>query len=125
MKTKRIQLKDSDYSERMIQFVLTRSNEELGELTIEKITRLLNISRSHLYQRFKREKGLTPREFLLNMKIIRAALLLTESNGLSIQMIAKKMGFSSAEHFKKVFKEHLGTTPRKYRKYSKSRFTRP
>jgi len=124
MKKNIIQMKGNDLSERVVEFILTRTNEELGELTVEKITGLLNVSRSHLYQRFKMEKKLTPGKYLLMMKILRSASLLAGNTRSPIEKIANKMGFSSADYFKKVFRAYFGTTPGRYRKYMKFKFNR-
>jgi AraC-like DNA-binding protein len=110
-------MSDTEFSEQVIKFILTRNDDELGALTIEKVTGMLDISRSHLYQLFKDEKKFTPREFLVMIKMVRSALLLADDKGLSVEKIAEKMGFSSIDYFKRVFKNHFGTTPGRYRKY--------
>ena len=110
-------MKKNDFSEQVIKFILTRNYDELGELTIERITYLLNISRSHLYEKFKREKKFTPREFLVMIKMLRSASLLEEDQVSPVEDIAQRMGFSTLDYFKKVFKAHFGTTPTRYRKY--------
>lgn len=114
-------LNKHEFSEQVIKFILTRTNDELGELTIEKITYTLNISRSYLYERFKIEKRFTPREFLVMIKMVRSAALLMEDERLPVEEVAHKMGFSNLDYFKKVFKEHFGTTPTRYRKYARSK----
>ncbi len=110
-------MSNDEFSEKVIKFILTRSNDELGDLTIERVTCILNISRSHLYQIFKDEKKFTPGEFLVMIKMLRSALLLVEDSGLTVEKIAKKMGFANSDYFKKVFKDHFGTTPGRYRRY--------
>jgi AraC family transcriptional regulator len=110
-------MKKNDFSEQVIKFILTRNYDELGELTVERITYLLNISRSHLYERFKEEKKFTPGEFLVLIKMLRSASLLEEDHLSSVETIAQRMGFSTLDYFKKVFKAHFGTTPTRYRKY--------
>jgi AraC-like DNA-binding protein len=117
-----MRMTESGFAEKVIRFILSRDNEELGELTILKIAGKLNISQSHLYQIFQNEKKIPPGKFLLMAKMIRAANLLEESDELpAIKVVSKKMGFSSSDYFTRIFKEYFGTTPGKYREYTRQR----
>ena len=108
---------ESGFSEYVIQFILTRSSDELGELTVSKIAHKFRISQSHLYYIFRNEKGVPPGKFLTMIKMLRAAMLLEQQHTPSIKKISEKMGFSSTDYFIKIFKEYFGTTPGKYRQY--------
>lgn len=112
---------ESGFSELVIQFILTRNDEELGELTVSKIAHKFRISPSHLYYLFRSEKGVPPGKFLMMIKMLRAAMLLGQQNVPSIKRVSKKMGFSSTNYFIKIFKAHFGTTPGKYREYTRNK----
>ncbi|MGD2089903.1 MAG: AraC family transcriptional regulator [Candidatus Aminicenantes bacterium] len=112
---------DDGFSKQVIKYILTRTNDELGELTIEKISCTLNISRSYLYERFKIENKFTPREFLVMIKMLRCAALLMSNEMLPVEEVAQKMGFTNLDYFRKLFKVHFGTTPVRYRKYIKKK----
>lgn len=114
-------MKNKNFSEKVIEFILTRSNDELADLTIQRITYTLKISRSHLYHRFKYEMKFTPGDYLLMIKMLRSANLLVENHSLSVERIAEMMGFSSTDYFKRLFRKRFGTTPGRYRKYSKQK----
>ena len=114
-------MKRNNFSDRVIKFIITRSNDELGDLTIAKITCMLKMSRSHLYQQFKDEKKFTPGEYLVMIKMLRSAYMLVEDQTLPIEKIAHKMGFSSTDYFKKVFRAQFGTTPGQYRNYARQK----
>jgi len=117
-----MRMTESGFSDQVMRFILSRDNEELGELTMLKIACKLNISQSHLYHIFQTEKKIPPGKFLMMAKMIRAAILLEESAELlPIKIISKKMGFSSTDYFTRIFKEHFGTTPGKYRDYTRQR----
>lgn len=121
-----MRMTESGFSEQVMQFILSRDNEELGELTILKIARKLNISQSHLYQIFQNEKKIPPGKFLMMAKMNRAARLLKESAEVPpIKVVSKKMGFSSTDYFTRICKEHFGTTPGKYREYTRQRSMPP
>ncbi len=117
-----MRMTECGFSDQVMRFILSRDTEELGELTILKIACKLNISQSHLYQIFQNEKKIPPGKFLMMAKMIRAAILLEESDELPpIKVVSKKMGFCSTDYFTRIFKEHFGTTPGKYREYSRQR----
>jgi AraC-like DNA-binding protein len=120
IKSRTKKTKVTGFSERVIQYILSRSDEQLGNLTVEKITRELRVSQSHLYQTFKTEKNVTPAKFLTMIKMFRSAALLEKGNQLSVKLISRKMGFSNPDYFIKIFREHFGTTPGKYRSYINS-----
>ncbi|HLP47386.1 MAG TPA: helix-turn-helix transcriptional regulator [Candidatus Kapabacteria bacterium] len=107
----------SNFVENVIKFILSRSDDQLGQLTVKKITTTLKISRSHIYHLFQDEMNMTPGEYLNKIKIIRSAILLENKCRLSIKKIAGKLGFSSPDYFNRVFKKHFGTTPGRYREY--------
>lgn len=107
----------SNFVENVIKFILSRSNDQLGELTVKKITFILKISRSHIYHVFQREMNMTPGQYLSKIKIIRSAVLLENDDRLPIEKISHKLGFSSSDYFNRVFKKHFGTTPGRYREY--------
>ncbi len=113
-------LTDTNFSERVIRFIITRNDDELGELTVLKVAEELKVSQSHLYHIFTQEKRMQPGRFLTMMKMLRAAALLENEPDTPIKSISKKMGFSSSDYFSRIFKEHFGITPGKYREYKRS-----
>ena len=113
-------MKDSNnISDRVVEYVLTRQVDTLGSLTVENIATSLNLNRSHLSRTFKTEKKFTIEEFIFKIKILRAASLLQARSDLTIKEIAKKLGFCRCDYFIRIFKRYFGTTPARYRDFSK------
>ena len=108
-------MKINSASDRVVEYVLTRSLEELAVLTVEQISTYLKVNRSHLSRSFKNEKSFTIEEFIFKIKIIRSAALLKDEGDLTIKDIAQKMGFCRCDYFIRIFKLYFGTTPAKYR----------
>ena len=48
--------------------------------------------------------------------LIQKAINLLENTTATVERISEGLGFSSTNYFRKVFKEHTGTSPRQYRK---------
>ncbi len=78
------------------------------------IAKALFISRSRLSTKFKEETGVTLTDFILKEKSIEATRLLRYSNK-PISTISEYLGFSSQSHFIRVFKKHVGVSPKEYR----------
>jgi len=83
------------------------------------LARLVHLSPNHLAQLFTDEVGVSPRQFLLRERVRRAKELLQESD-VAITSIALDLGFSSSQHFAKMFKKIAGRTAHSFRKKATS-----
>lgn len=63
---------------------------------------------------FKEESGMTPADYALRLKCSQARRMLKEGR-LTVTEISFRLGFSSSQHFARVFKSHMGMTPSKFR----------
>lgn len=85
------------------------------DIVFDSLAKEFGISRTLLFENFKCYTGSTPANYLLQIRIKQAKLLLkTTSN--SIEEIATQIGFKDAGHFSQMFKKGVGITPLKYRK---------
>lgn len=101
-----------------IQRAVNYINENLSEkLTIQNISKNVNLSKSALYKRFHNTFNCTLSEYI-NMKRIDMSCDFLIKTDLSIEAIAQKTGFSSASYYTKTFKRLKNMTPLKYRKSS-------
>ena len=73
------------------------------------------LSQRHLERLFKQRFGISPREYILRLRVLIAADLL-KSTSKSITEIALESGFYDHSSFTRQFKNHFGTLPLKYRK---------
>ena len=90
--------------------------KHLGEeLSIEQITKQLNVCRSVIYKNFKAKFNCTPGEYIKNKRIEKAKEYLLDS-ALSVEEISQKVGFSSGAYFSSVFTALVGTSPLNVRK---------
>ena len=84
------------------------------ELTLEGLAREVGYSPYHLSRKFKEESGLNLRDYIRNVRIERAKLLLGTTD-LTIRDIAEQLHFSGSSHFARIFKEQTGMLPGEYR----------
>lgn len=83
-------------------------------LTLAGMAVNLNVSQYHLQRVFKRIIGITPAQYLHNLRMAKARQLL-ERGDLPIRNIAFGVGFSSLSHFASAFQKANGLSPSKYR----------
>lgn len=98
-----------------IQACCTFIAEHVDEkLTMSTLARQVGYSPDHLSKRFRAEIGQSIKEYILQMKIHRAQLMLTTTR-LPIGDIAQLLSFSSSSHFGKIFHALVQQTPAAYR----------
>ncbi len=76
------------------------------------------ISEVYMRQLFHAQFGVSPKRYLLELRIERARQLLSDTS-LAIQEIAATCGFGTANHFCRLFREMTGQTPGEYRRLSR------
>ncbi|MCY1556819.1 Transposon Tn10 TetD protein [compost metagenome] len=82
--------------------------------TIEEMSRELGLSRMHFHRKIKSLTGLSPAEFVRNIRLKRAAAILQQNN-VSVKETMVMVGFENADHFRNCFKEQFGVTPSEYK----------
>ncbi|MBB3700742.1 response regulator [Flammeovirga yaeyamensis] len=90
-------------------------NIENQFFNVEQFGEDLGLSRTMLFTKIKMWTGLTPNEFILSMRMKRAAQLI-EQNKINISQICYKVGFKDPKYFSKSFKKYHGCTPTAYGK---------
>lgn len=85
------------------------------DLSIIKISKAINVSKSVLYKKFQNHVHCTVGEYINKKRVERAVQLLTNTS-LSMEDISQKCGFSSGSYFTKIFKQNMGVTPLKFKK---------
>lgn len=84
------------------------------KITIQDLVNKFYISKTSLCNKVKKESGYSINEFINQTKITVAKNLL-ETTTNSILSISDYLGYSSQNHFEKVFKKIVGITPREFR----------
>jgi len=85
------------------------------DFSLKEVARVANLSPYHFIRVFKAETGLTPHEYMMNIKINRLKEKLADKN-LSISQAFSLCGMDYNGHFAAVFKRKVGVTPSQYRK---------
>jgi AraC-like DNA-binding protein len=85
-------------------------------INLSSISEQIGISTSRLHEIFKTYTSMTPYQYYIHIKILRAESLLEEEN-LSIKEVAYRMGFEDQYHFSRLFKNKTGIAPSEWRKF--------
>jgi len=83
-------------------------------LSIDEIVKEIGMSRSSFFLKIKRLTGLSPQDYIRNIRLSESCKLLVEGKK-TIAEIAELTGFSTASYFSRAFKSYYGILPSKYR----------
>lgn len=93
-------------------------NEFESDLDLKLLTRELGVSYSWFRHAFAAHTGLSPHQYLLELRLVRARSLLAETE-LSIKEIARQTGFKDEFYFSRLFRQKLNLTPSQWRNRSR------
>ena len=131
--TQRTQLEQS-YRQRLMRLEPQQSDEPMGgdtflaklldimnkemdnnTLTVDELVEEMNMGRTVFFNKLKSMTGLSPVEFIREMRIKRAAQLL-EDRKYNITEVTYMVGMNDSRYFAKCFKNTYGVTPSEYRR---------
>lgn len=102
----------------MIDAVLYYINEQFDkELTVHHLAKIANFSEYHFIRIFRDIVGVTPRQYLITVRMDHAKYLL-KSTALPVQEVGYSIGYASESMFCTAFKRYQGMTPTEYRNAS-------
>jgi two-component system response regulator YesN len=90
------------------------SHEHGRNLPVREIASKVRLSRWRFIHLFKTETTLTPKQYMVRIRMRRAERLLQDSF-LSIKEIAAEAGFADPSHFSRECKRHWGVSPSQIR----------
>ncbi|MEN8075411.1 AraC family transcriptional regulator [Clostridioides difficile] len=84
------------------------------DLSIIEIANYLGVSQTYLMRLFKRELKMTFIEYLTNVRI-KNAIILMRDPALKLGEISTLVGYNTQHYFNNIFKRHVGISPQDYR----------
>ncbi|WP_072207748.1 AraC family transcriptional regulator [Mastigocoleus testarum] len=101
----------------LVQQVRDYLNDNFAQnVSLQQLADITNFSRFYLNRAFRKQVGIPPHAYQIQIRIARAKNLL--NSGLSISQVAIATGFANQSHFGKHFKRAIGVTPWQYIKES-------
>ena len=83
--------------------------------TVAELAEFCHLSTDQLRRNFMRHTGMLPKQYIEELKIRQAAVLLLDSR-LTVTEVAAKFGYLDPYHFSRRFKQRVGVSPEKYRR---------
>ncbi len=93
-------------------------NNYAKDLTLSQIAKYIYLSDSYFAHSFKDKFGISPKSYILKIRI-EAAEELLENTDFKISDVALSVGFSSQQRFNDIFRKHTDMTPLKFRQMKK------
>lgn len=104
--------RENSFIEKGIEYIRKHLSESI---TIKEVADYVSLSEFYFSRCFKKETGFTPYEYITNLRINQAKLLLKNSEK-SLYEIAVSCGFSNEGNFIRTFKKCTDFTPGMFRK---------
>lgn len=107
--TLKVNSKDEEFLKQLVSFI---DNNHSEEFSIETLAEKMCVSRTVFYNKVKGLTGLSPVEFVRQLKLKIAAQFIAQ--GFNVSEAAIKVGFSDARYFSRQFKALFGHLPSKH-----------
>ena len=88
-------------------------NNYCGNVTNALLSKQCNLSEEYFRKLFKKTYGMSPKQYILNMRINKAKQMLSEGV-LKINAVSEECGFTNPYHFCRFFKQKTGLTPSEF-----------
>ncbi|WP_368975281.1 phosphoenolpyruvate hydrolase family protein [Caldifermentibacillus hisashii] len=83
------------------------------EISLNEISEILHVSRSHLSTLFKKNVGVSFTDYLIDFRLNRALEIYQEKK-LPLTIVAELVGYQNYSQFSKIFKKRRGKSPREF-----------
>jgi AraC-like DNA-binding protein len=96
------------------EFILTCKTEKLASLTGQEIAETLGLDLSYLLETFEAKQCIELDQFINREKVHRSIFILDEDREISIDDLARKLGFRETQQFARDFENYLLINPQRY-----------
>jgi AraC family transcriptional regulator len=111
-----MQLPTGGLSAHSLKVAIDYINDNLDRsISLAEIAVIVKLSPHYFATLFKQSTGIAPHQYLTQCRIEKAKQYLAKPH-LSIVQVSELVGFQSQSHFAKVFRQHVGLTPKLYQK---------
>jgi len=111
---------DNTYWTRRIRDFIEANTDRM--VAIGEMADFMALSPSRFQARFKAELGMAPGDYAMQMRLRRAQRELCGTPPKRITDIAMAFGFSSSQHFARVFRQHFGVSATRFRRNARQVF---
>lgn len=109
----RIEATATDSAYRTVYAILNHLHRNYSEeISLESLSRLFYLNKSSLCALFREITGLSPLQYLINCRLMKARELLL--NGMAVEEVCGRVGYRNLSHFSRAFKSKVGVSPKQY-----------
>ncbi len=105
------EVSNREYIDKSLQYM--NLNYQKG-ISVNDVADYIGIERTYFFRLFKKQMGMSPQDYLINLKMEKTKVLLKDSKK-SIKEIAYSVGYTNYVSFVKIFKEKTGVSPSEFR----------
>lgn len=109
-----------DLTRKVMDYIADHYLEPIG---VNEVASQLGMNRSYLSREFRRESGMTIKDYIDRIRVTKASDLLLLTN-MGLNDIARRCGYGSTEVLAKQFKDVYDTTPARYRQQHETLYSR-
>lgn len=113
MEEKQLTKADQNFIKKLTDFMEQEMSN--GELTVDMLAEATCMGRSSFFNKLKNLIGISPSEFIQQMRVKRAARLI-EENQYTMAEISTLVGINDPHYFSRYFKKVYGITPTEYKR---------
>lgn len=86
-----------------------------SDISMDELARLAEMDVKRFYYIFKKQVGMSPKQYLIHYRIEKSKGLLLKNN-VSVREVAELVGYEDPFHYSRLFKKYVGVSPREFRK---------
>jgi CheY-like chemotaxis protein/anti-sigma regulatory factor (Ser/Thr protein kinase) len=98
--------------EKLQQVTLKSMGDEL--FSVDQLASAMLMGRTSFYKEVKRLTGLTPNDYILEARLMRARSIMEAHSDMTIKKVVKMVGLKDEGHFSRAFKKRFGNPPSWY-----------
>ncbi|TCL58348.1 helix-turn-helix protein [Hydrogenispora ethanolica] len=104
----------TDFQAKIVEMVKSYIQANYAAASLEEASKLVHLNASYLSQLFKQKTGVNFSDYLIEIKMTKAAELLMDYE-LKTYAVSEMVGYTNAKNFARTFKSFYGVNPRDYR----------
>lgn len=81
------------------------------QISLTELSDTFGYTPSYINRIFKKDYGLSPLQYLTNLRICRAKDLLNQNPDINIYTVSESVGYSDPRYFSRIFKNEMGMSP--------------
>jgi len=99
-----------------LQQLMHETNQRLSKETfsVDELAAAMLMGRTSFFKETKRLTGLSPNQYILEARLVRARYLMETQSNLNLKKVIQLVGLKHESHFVKVFKKRFGHPPSHY-----------